>query len=69
MCVKINELFNSLMILRKEKELSELSREETERMETEILKLKGRKREKAIKAYRKLLLSSADEPIYLMRSE
>ena len=39
------------------------------KLETEILKLKGRKREEAMKAYRRLLLSSADEPIYFMRSE
>ena len=42
---------------------------EIEILETEILNLKGRKREEAMKAYRKLLLSSADEPIYFMRSE
>jgi len=42
---------------------------EIEILETEILNLKGRKREEAIKAYRKLLLSSANEPIYFMRSE
>jgi hypothetical protein len=42
---------------------------EIEILETEILDLKGRKREEAMKAYRKLLLSSADEPIYFMRSE
>jgi hypothetical protein len=42
---------------------------EIEILETEILDLKGRKREEAMKAYRKLLLSSANEPIYFMRSE
>jgi hypothetical protein len=42
---------------------------EIEMLETEILDLKGRKREEAMKAYRELLLSSADEPIYFMRSE
>ena len=42
---------------------------EIEILETEILDLKGRKREEAMEAYRKLLLSSADEPIYFMRSE
>jgi len=39
------------------------------KLETEILKLKGRKREEAMKAYRRLLLSSTDEAIYFMRSE
>ena len=42
---------------------------EIEMLETEILDLKGRKREEAIKAYRRLLLTSVDEPIYFMRSE
>jgi len=43
---------------------------EIEILETEILDLKGRKREEeAMEAYRKLLLSSADEPIYFMKSE
>ena len=42
---------------------------EIEILETEILDLKGRKREEAMKAYRRLLLTSADEPIYFMRSE
>jgi len=42
---------------------------EIETLETEILNLKGRAREEAMKAYRKLLFSSADEPIYFTRSE
>jgi len=42
---------------------------EIEILEAEILDLKGREREEAKKAYRKLLLSSADEPIYFLRSE
>ena len=42
---------------------------EIEILETEIIDLKGRKREEAMKAYRKLLLSSADELIYFLRSE
>ena len=54
--------------------MSELTREEARKLqieifETEILRLKGRKREEAMKAYRKLLLPSMDEPIYLLRSE
>jgi len=47
----------------------EVRKLEIEILETEILDLKGRKREEAMEAYRKLLLSSADEPIYFMRSE
>jgi hypothetical protein len=39
------------------------------RLEKEIPYLKGRKREEAMKAYRRLLLSSANEPLYFMRSE
>ena len=63
-----------LMILRTGKELSKWTREEAikleiEILETEILDLKGREREEAMKAYRKLLLYSADESIYFMRSE
>ena len=42
---------------------------EIEILEKEILDLKGKIREEAMKAYRKLLLPSADEPIYFMRSE
>ena len=42
---------------------------ELRKLETEIPKLKGGKREEAMKAYRRLLLSSANEPIYFMRSE
>ena len=62
----------SSMILRKGKELSKLTKEEARKfeieiLETEILELKGRKREEAMKAYRKLLLSLADEPIYFVR--
>jgi len=61
------------MIHRKTKGLSEQTRKEARKFEIEILEkeildLKGKKREEAIKAYRKLLLSSADEPIYFMRS-
>ena len=42
---------------------------EIEMLETEILDLKGRERDEAMKTYRKLLLSARDEPIYFMRSE
>jgi len=37
-------------------------------LENEILNLVGERREEAMKAYRKLLSSTSDEPIYLMRS-
>jgi hypothetical protein len=37
-------------------------------LENEILNLVGGRREEAMKAYRKLLSSTSDEPIYLMRS-
>jgi hypothetical protein len=37
-------------------------------LENEILNLVGERREEAMKAYRQLLSSTSDEPIYLMRS-
>ena len=37
-------------------------------LENEMLNLVGGRREEAMKAYRKLLSSTSDEPIYLMRS-
>jgi hypothetical protein len=37
------------------------------KLETEILALKGRKREKAMKNYRRILFSLEDEPIYFVR--
>jgi hypothetical protein len=37
-------------------------------LENEILSLVGESREEAMKPYRKLLSSTLDEPIYLMRS-
>ena len=54
--------------------LSERTRKEARKFEIEILEkeildLKGKIREEAMKAYRKLLLTSTDEPIYFMRSE
>jgi hypothetical protein len=44
------------------------SEQEAIKFETEILDLKGKKREEAINAYRRLLLSSADQLIYFTRS-
>lgn len=35
--------------------------------EKEILELKGKKREEAMEAYRKLLISLKDKPIYFVR--
>jgi len=54
-------------------QLSKLKREEIgkveiERLEKEILELKGEKREERMKAYRRLLSSSADQLVYIMRS-
>jgi hypothetical protein len=37
------------------------------KLETEILVLKGRNREKAMKTYRRILFSLEDEPIYFVR--
>jgi hypothetical protein len=37
------------------------------KLETEILELKGRRREKAMKTYRRILFSLEDEPIYFVR--
>ena len=37
------------------------------KLEKEILELEGRKREEAMKVYRKLLFSLRDEPIYFVR--
>jgi len=42
--------------------------EEVRNFETEILYLKGKKREEAMNAYRKLLLSSTDQLIYFTRT-
>jgi hypothetical protein len=52
----------------KNKQLSRSPQEEVRKFETEILDLKGEKREEAMKTYRRLLLPSADEPIYFFRS-
>ena len=37
------------------------------KLEKEILELKGKKREEAMEAYRKLLISLKDKPIYFVR--
>jgi hypothetical protein len=53
------------------KQLGKSKREgkvEVERLEKEILEFKGEKREEGMKAYRRLLLSSADQLIYFLRS-
>ena len=39
------------------------------RLEEEILRLKGKKREEAMETYRELLWLLKDEPIYLVRYE
>ena len=38
------------------------------KLEEEILRLKGRKREETMETYRELLLLLKDEPIYFVRS-
>jgi len=50
------------------KQLGKSVQEEIRRFEIEILCLKGKKREEGMKVYRRLLLPSADELIYFMRS-
>jgi hypothetical protein len=50
------------------KQFSKSAQEEARKFETEILDLKGKRREEAINAYRRLLLSSADQLIYYTRS-
>jgi len=53
------------------KQLSKSNREgkaEIERLGKEILEFKGEKREEGMKAYRRLLLSSAEKLIYFVRS-
>jgi hypothetical protein len=50
------------------KQLSKLVQEEARKFETEILDLKGKKREEAMNIYRRLLLSSGDPLIYYRRS-
>jgi hypothetical protein len=50
------------------KQFSKSAQEEARKFETEIVDLKGKRREEAINAYRRLLLSSADQLIYYTRS-
>jgi hypothetical protein len=50
------------------KQLSKSEQEEARKFETEILDLKGKKREEAMNTYRRLLLSSGDPLIYYRRS-
>jgi len=50
------------------KQFSKSVQEEARKFETEILYLKGKRREEAMNAYRRLLLSSADQLIYFTRS-
>ena len=49
--------------------LEEVGKVEIEKLEKEILELKGEKREERMKAYRGLLSSSAEQSIYFLRSE
>jgi len=50
------------------KQFNKSEQEESRKFETEILDLKGKKREEAMNAYRRLLVSSADQLIYFTRS-
>ena len=50
------------------KQFSKSVQEEARKFETEILDLKGKRREEAMNAYRRLLLSSTDQLIYFTRS-
>ncbi len=55
------------------KQFNKSEREEARKFEIEILEkelvdLKGKRREEAMKAYRRLLLSWVHQPIYFMRS-
>jgi len=50
------------------KQFSKSVQEEARKFETKILDLKGKRREEAMKAYRRLLLSSTEQPIYFTRS-
>jgi hypothetical protein len=47
---------------------SRKSVQEARKFETQIPDLKGKRREEVMKTYRRLLLSSADELVYFMRS-
>jgi hypothetical protein len=50
-----------------EKELKIETLIKLERLEKEILRTKGKEREKAIETYRELLWLLKDEPMYLLR--
>ena len=50
------------------KQFSKSVQKEERKFETKILYLKGKTREEAMKAYHRLLSSSADQPIYFTRS-
>jgi len=50
------------------KQFNKLVPEEVRNFETEILYLKGKKREEAMNTYRRLSLSSGDPLIYYRRS-
>jgi len=50
------------------KQSSKSAQEEARKFETQILDLKGKRREETMKVYRRLLLFSAGELIYFMRS-
>jgi len=50
------------------KQFSKSVQEEARKFETKILDLKGKRREEAMKAYRRFLLSSTEQPIYFTRS-
>jgi len=50
------------------KQFSKSVQEKARKFGTEILDLKGKKREETMNAYRRLLLSSADQLIYYTRS-
>jgi hypothetical protein len=66
LCVFIHNLYREEELKGSREKVGKL---EIEILEREIIDLKGEVREKAMKTYRRLLLSLTSEPIYLMRSE
>jgi len=48
--------------------VNKAKKSEMKMLNEEILNLVGEKREETVKAYRKLLYASAEEPMYLTRS-
>ena len=68
----MNHLSFISILLRHEAKCVKLNNEarafEMRMLENEIPTLVGERREEAMQAYRKLLSSTSDEPIYLMRS-